>query len=75
MHRDGRRCQWLRADTGEICGLEASDVDHIEPGDNHDLSNLQALCRFHHLRKTGGETAGARPARARPVPRHPGLLG
>lgn len=75
MERDRRRCQWLRADTGEPCEVPATDVDHIEPGDNHDLSNLQALCGFHHHKKNGQETAGARPPRARPAPRHPGLIG
>jgi hypothetical protein len=54
-----------------MCALPATDVDHIEPGDNHDASNLQALCRFHHARKSAREGASAsneaRPKRERQV--------
>ncbi|MFI9598178.1 HNH endonuclease [Nonomuraea sp. NPDC052265] len=44
----------LRRDkfTCAVCGDEANEVDHIERGDNHDPSNLQALCGSCHKRKT-----------------------
>ncbi|MFI9721515.1 HNH endonuclease signature motif containing protein [Streptomyces sp. NPDC052396] len=50
-------------DTGTLCGLLATDVDHIEPGDNHDAGNLQALCRFHHAKKSATEGANAANAK------------
>lgn len=40
---------------GKKCGDLASDVDHIIAGDNHDLDNLQALCSWHHRRKSSYE--------------------
>jgi hypothetical protein len=43
--------------------MPASDVDHIEHGDNHNPSNLQALCRFHHARKSAREGAQAKTAK------------
>jgi hypothetical protein len=39
--------------------LPATDVDHIVAGDDHEPSNLQALCRFHHARKSAREGASA----------------
>lgn len=46
--------------TCEICGVEATDVDHIKPhgGDKElfwDTSNLQALCHRCHSSKTANE--------------------
>lgn len=76
LERDGHRCQWRR--TRGICGSPANQVDHI--GDRHDHSddNLQALCAWHHRKKTEQESADARrkiAAKGRlPVERHPGLL-
>jgi 5-methylcytosine-specific restriction protein A len=60
LNRDGWLCRWVRADTGNECLLAATDVDHIVPGDNHELSNLQALCAHHHARKSAREGARAR---------------
>lgn len=59
------------------CGARATDVDHIEPGDNHDLDNLQSLCDPCHTAKTQAEATAARQAKRpstirRPQP-HPGL--
>ena len=41
-----------------ICGNEAAEVDHIVPvrlGGTNDESNLQALCKSCHSRKTAKE--------------------
>lgn len=76
LRRDGYKCQ-AKHSTGDLCGAPANQVDHVEPGDNHDLSNLQALCRWHHARKSSREGVAARRPRAtqaRPPETHPGLL-
>jgi 5-methylcytosine-specific restriction protein A len=69
LARDRWLCQWVRVDTGTLCGMPATDVDHIIPGDDHDPSNLQALCRHHHARKSAREGGLAshtnRPTRGR----------
>ncbi|MEU0577877.1 HNH endonuclease signature motif containing protein [Streptomyces griseoincarnatus] len=72
IRRDGGVCVAPLLDSGQRCGEYGTDVDHIIPGDNHDLSNLQLLCRWHHTRKTQRESAAARAMRPRPqanVPR------
>ncbi|KOV10358.1 HNH endonuclease [Streptomyces sp. XY431] len=78
LRRDAWRCVAVTRD-GDRCTEAATDVDHIRPGDDHSLDNLQALCRWHHGRKSAyeGVTARAarpRPGRARPVGRHPADL-
>jgi hypothetical protein len=81
MDRDGWRCQWVRVDTGELCGAHATDCDHIVPGNDHSLANLQALCKYHHQRKSSGEgraaqdpdrAPGGRLSRLRATQSHPG---
>lgn len=42
------------------CNAPATDVDHIHPGDNHDLTNLRAICRPCHSYKSGREGRAAR---------------
>ncbi|WP_424217389.1 HNH endonuclease (plasmid) [Streptomyces sp. BI20] len=79
MARDSSLCQWERADTGLPCYLTATEVDHIIPGSNHGLSNLQALCRYHHAQKTAQEAAQARAAKRRALrdrgrQNHPGYI-
>lgn len=78
LERAGYRCEWTRADTGARCAEPATDVDHVARGDDHRLSNLQALCGWHHARKSAREGADAshsyglrRPPRARPTEEHP----
>ena len=69
------RCEWV--DEQGRCPDPGTDCDHITPGDDHDLANLQWLCGWHHARKTAREGAAAaapRPPRARPAEPHPGLL-
>lgn len=71
------RCQATMRD-GTRCTDQGTDVDHIEPGDNHDLSNLQLLCRWHHNKKSSAEgnksPTRKRVSERRPQERHPGLL-
>lgn len=77
LKRDGGQCV-ARMRDGSRCPEPATDVDHIQAGDNHDEANLQSLCGWHHQRKTGAESAAARrrqprERRARPAEAHPGL--
>lgn len=81
LRRDHRSCQHIRNDTGRKCGLRANQVDHIVPhhlGGTDDYSNLQALCEWHHARKSGAEggraSGKARAAKKPAKPLHPGLL-
>lgn len=79
LRRDQGVCQWHK--TSGLCGQPANQVDHIEPGDDHSASNLQALCEWHHGKKSGGEGGRASAAlkranalRFRRTEGHPGLL-
>lgn len=56
LERDGYVCQ-LRYDG---CLTVATEADHIKPGDNHDLENLQAACSHCHRIKSAREGAAAR---------------
>lgn len=47
---------------GFRCYNTATDVDHISPGDDSSLSNLQGLCNPCHLKKTARETHAIRAA-------------
>lgn len=76
LRRDGYRCQW-RMSTGAPCGELANQVDHVIAGDDHGLDNLQALCRYHHARKSSAEGNAAhraRPTQRRPSEAHPGMI-
>jgi len=53
--RDKHRCQHVREDTGRKCLAPARDVDHINADDDHRLEALQAICGWHHDRKSGRE--------------------
>ena len=57
------------------CDMRATDVDHIDAGDNHEISNLQALSHACHTAKTAHENAAAkariRAAATRERPPHP----
>lgn len=76
--RDEYRC--VVVEYGFRCQHPGMDVDHIVPGDDHSLGNLQLLCAMHHKEKTGQEAAAARaiaranrPGRKRGKGKHPGL--
>ncbi|MFE2556708.1 HNH endonuclease [Streptomyces sp. NPDC059352] len=72
IRRAGGVCQGVIEETGQRCTYPGTEVDHITPGDNHTLDNLQLLCRWHHARKTQAEAAAAKAAKRaatkRPVP-------
>jgi len=59
IDRADGRCQHVDH-YGNRCHQPGTDVDHIVPGDDHSLENLQLLCRRHHLAKTGRESRGRR---------------
>jgi 5-methylcytosine-specific restriction protein A len=63
LRRYSYRCQ-ARDSLGVPCGELAHQVDHVIAGDDHSLDNLQALCRWHHARKSSAEGAAARAVRA-----------
>lgn len=58
------------------CGGWGTDADHITPGDNHHLNNLQWLSPACHRAKTAAEAAARNTAKAdarqRPQEQHPG---
>ena len=76
LARDGHRCQ-ARIHV-RTCDGVATEIDHIIPGDNHALSNLQSLSTPCHKAKTARENAARRQALARdlrrPVESHPGRM-
>ncbi len=49
--QDGRVCHGLAL---------SSQVDHVTPGDDHDLANLQGICADCHQAKTQAEATAAR---------------
>ena len=58
------------------CLGDATDVDHIIPGDDHSEGNLQPACSYCHDRKSSKEgnavQSKMRSQRSRPRRRHPG---
>jgi 5-methylcytosine-specific restriction protein A len=81
LRRDNRECQQELPDGGGICGEYATDVDHIDAGDDHRESNLQALCGPHHRSKSSREGAQALKAKRTKISKrfviteeHPGMI-
>ena len=72
IERAGGRCEDT-SDGGRRCPERGTDVDHINPGDDHRLENLQLMCNPHHLRKTQAENTRRKPRQNREPERHPGL--
>jgi 5-methylcytosine-specific restriction protein A len=74
--RAGGQCEAL-LNEGTRCLDQGTDCDHILAGDNHDLNNLQWLCRWHHNKKSSaeGNRARRRFTEQRPQEAHPGLNG
>ena len=60
------------------CRGWGSDADHITPGDDHSMANLQWLSGPCHWAKTNRETAARnrerKTARYKPSEQHPGRL-
>lgn len=54
------------------CDGRGRDVDHIQQGDDHSLTNLQLLSHACHARKTRLDN-GYRASIKAPTERHPGL--
>lgn len=70
LARDGHRCY--------LCGGHATEVDHVERGDDHRDENLGAICEPDHVVKSAreGNEARSKKYRTRREPeRHPGILG
>ncbi|QPB09759.1 HNH endonuclease [Streptomyces phage Shaeky] len=59
IRRDMGMCRGV-LDEGALCGNPGTEVDHIRPGDDHTLGNLQLLCHTCHARKTHAESRAAR---------------
>ena len=78
LARAGFRCEAQLHDTGLRCEAVATDCDHVSRGDDHDVANLQALCSWHHKRKTHQEAMAelerVRRRREPPARHHPGEL-
>ncbi|WTJ65301.1 HNH endonuclease [Streptomyces niveus] len=70
VRRDGGVCT-ARYSDGRRCELPGTDVDHIEPGDDHRDANLQLLCTWHHARKSSSEGGSAAALTRASVHRHP----
>lgn len=75
LARDGYRCTETLSDNSR-CTEPATDVDHIERGNDHSEANLRSLCGHHHRKKSAAEGNAARPKAPplrRPSEPHPGL--
>lgn len=76
LRRDRYACQVVEG--GRKCNAPANEVDHVNPGDDHSLTNLQAICREHHGRKSSAEGHAAWAAKRipirRPLETHPADL-
>ena len=88
LRRDSNTCQWPDDDDVQfinhpihenplppICGMHATHVDHIIPSGEDSLTNLWALCAYHHRRKTAQEGNAARwqYREQHPKERHSGI--
>jgi 5-methylcytosine-specific restriction protein A len=75
IERASGQCQALMRDESP-CPDKGTDVDHIVAGDDHALTNLQLLCRWHHNKKSSleGNTTRKRPTERHPPESHPGLI-
>jgi 5-methylcytosine-specific restriction enzyme A len=76
LRRDGYRCQHVD-EVGAKCLAPANQVDHVIRGDDHDESNLRALCKWHHDKKSSAEGLAAKKpptVRQRALERRPGII-
>lgn len=82
LRRDKRQCQARLPFSRELCLAVATEVDHIQAGDDHRDDNLRAICSECHARKSSNEGVQARTRRRgeiharfrRPAEQHPGAL-
>lgn len=81
FQRDGNRCVIIKADGRRCWDREFLECDHIGDRDNHELSNLRTICKWHHQKRSSmqGGTASAvakqnRPTLKRPPEAHPGMI-
>lgn len=76
LARDNGQCRWVT--NGIRCAEAGTEVDHVGDRHDHGPGNLQALCRWHHARKTGAQGSSSpnrqRWTLARPAEKHPGSL-
>lgn len=84
LHAAGGRCEVVKRN-GHRCHDKAVAVDHIIPhseGGSDDFSNLQAICEWHHAKKSSAEGGRAfqqnmaklRASIRREPERHPGKV-
>lgn len=74
IRRAGGICEETKHSRAGRCTNPGVDVDHIVPGDDHSLSNLRLLCRWHHKAKSSAEGNAAKRRKPRRQPeRHPGV--
>lgn len=73
LERAQHQCE-VTMQNGERCPETTRlEVDHLERGNNHELSNLGVKCNWHHTRKTQQEARQAKKLNKKPSPgRHPG---
>jgi len=73
--RSGGICE-AKLQDGSRCPDQGTDCDHVVRGDNHEINNLQWLCRWHHRKKTAmeGNKRMFHITEKHPTERHPGLL-
>lgn len=75
--RAKNRCE-AKLPSGKRCPRKGTDCDHIIPGDDHRLQDLQLLCKFHHGKKSAAEGNAARAKLKtqglRPEEPHPGTI-
>lgn len=74
FRRAGYQCQHVRVDTGMRCKTRANQCDHVGDRDDHSLSNLRALCEYHHQIRSSSQGGQAHAARfKRAEKQHPGV--
>ena len=49
----GRQCYIV--EDGHHCATEATEVDHVNAGDDHSYENLRPICHQHHKAKSSSE--------------------
>lgn len=58
----------------DCCAGASQEVDHIGAADDHRPMMLRGVCVPCHKRRTQEQAQAARPTRARPQERHPGVI-